>query len=187
MFQPARRFELKRRWILPCLAAVTLVLVSATLLAQQKPHEGPPRPKPKFLLKDFAWMAGRWTGTIDKNIADVTYTGPDSGIISGIRVVHRDERIYMVELSSFVQTIDGVTLYMRHFSSELQAWEKLNPIAMKLVSYDGTTAEFDNSVSNDPKRSLITRNPDGSFTAHSDVYDEKGQHQVIELTYTRVK
>jgi len=154
---------------------------------QQKPHEGPPRPKPKFLLSDFAWMAGRWTSTIDKNIADVTYMGPDPGNISGVLVIHREDRIYMVELSSLVQTMDGVTLYIRHFSSELQAWEKVDPIVLKLVSYDGKTAEFDNPVNNDPKRSLITRNPDGSFTAHSDVYDDNGQHQAIELTYTRVK
>jgi hypothetical protein len=180
---------MKRSPILGCLLTLAFALVPASASApmQQKPHEGPPRPKPKFLLSDFAWMAGRWTSTIDKNIADVTYMGPDPGNISGVLVIHREDRIYMVELSSLVQTMDGVTLYIRHFSSELQAWEKVDPIVLKLVSYDGKTAEFDNPVNNDPKRSLITRNPDGSFTAHSDVYDDNGQHQAIELTYTRVK
>ena len=203
MFQRTRCFEMERtstrtmshtklrriteRAVLGCLLALALGLASATAPAQQKPHEGPPRPKPKFSLADFAWMEGRWTSTIDNNVADVTYMGPGPGTISGVLVVHRDQYIYMVELSSMVQTVDGVTLYLRHFSSELQAWEKVDPIVLKLVSYDGKTAEFENPVNNDPKRSRITRNPDGSFTAHSDVYDDKGKLEVIELTYKRAK
>lgn len=176
-----------RKSIPGCLLAMTFVILSAHAFGQQKPHEGPPRPKPKFSLNDFAWMAGRWQGTIDNNIADVTYMGPDPGSISGVLVVHRDERIYVVELSNLVQTLDGVTLYIRHFSTELQAWEKTDPVVLKLVSFDGKTAEFDNPVNDNPKRSIITRNPDGSFTDHSDIYDEKGRHQAMEARYTRVK
>ena len=175
----------KSMWIGALLLAVTMTPMRAPVRAQtEEPRH---KPVPKAKLADFAWMAGRWKSEMDANILDVTYMGPDTGVITGMLVVHRADRIYMVELSSFVQTVDGVSLFIRHFSPELQAWEKGDPIVLKLASFDGKAAEFDNPVSSDPKRAIITRNSEDSFTAHSDVYDEKGQHQVIEFTYTRVK
>ncbi|MGO9639706.1 MAG: DUF6265 family protein [Candidatus Acidiferrales bacterium] len=139
----------------------------------------------KSTIADFAWIAGRWRGTFNGYTADAVYMEPEANCIGGVLEVYQPGKTLVVELSNLVQSEDGITLYIRHFTPDLQPQETGNATLLKLTSVQGDTAEFDNPVNRQPARALITRTGPDSFTAHSDVYDDQGKLTVVEIAYSR--
>jgi hypothetical protein len=156
---------------------------SGTATAQ----DSKPKPAAKPTLADFAWMEGRWKGDLGGNAAELYFSSPADSAITSILKLHGNGKVLVVEIANLVDTPDGVVEFIRHFSPKLDQYEKGDPIFLKLASLDATTIEFDNPVNNQPKRTIITRTSADAFTAHSDLYDEKGEHDVIEVMYARVK
>src|ERR1700683_1126940 len=171
--------------------ASTLAL--AAVVSPPRPPEtaGAQESKPisgaRARLADFAWMEGLWKGDLGNNAAELYFSGPAAGAITSVMKLHGNGKVLVVEAASLVEAPDGVVEYIRHFSPKLEQYEKTDPIFLKVTSFDATTVEFDNPVNGQPKRTIITRKGPDAFTAHSDLYDEKGEHDVIEVTYTRVK
>jgi type VI protein secretion system component Hcp len=132
-------------------------------------------------------LSGRWKGTVASDSVDLTLMSAEQGSIAGVSITHRDHRIYSVELLHFVQTVQGVTLYLRHFSSELQLWEKGDPIALKLESIDGEVSEFKGTLNNQSYRWNINKAGQNSFSIHSEGYDQKGERQLMDFSFTRTK
>jgi len=135
----------------------------------------------------FSWLSGRWAGSVADDKADLNLMSAETGSLAGVAVIHRQDRIYSLELIHFVQTVQGVTIYLRHFSSELQAWEKNDPIALKLVSMNGEISNFEGKYNNQPYRWTITKHPNDTFSIHSEMRDEKGEQQVMDSSYVHVK
>ncbi|MGC1687115.1 MAG: DUF6265 family protein [Candidatus Acidiferrales bacterium] len=150
-------------------------------------QESKPKSGPKARLADFAWMEGTWKGDLGNNAAELYFSGPADGVITSIMKLHGNGKVLVVEVANLVEAPDGVVEYIRHFSPKLEQYEKADPIFLKVTGLDATTVEFDNPVNGQPKQTIITRKGPDAFTAHSDLYDEKGEHDVIEVTYARVK
>lgn len=151
------------------------------------PHEDRVLPKPKGYFSDFLWLSGRWAGNVATNKADINLMSAEAGSLAGVNVIHREDRIYSLDLLHFAQTINGVTIYLRHFSPELQLWEKADPIALKLVSIHEGISHFEGNFNGRPCHWTITKKGPDAFSIHSDMYDEKGEQQVMDFSYVRVK
>jgi hypothetical protein len=151
------------------------------------PHDSRVLPKPLATASQFVWLQGRWKGTVATNTDDLTFMSAEEGSIAGVAIIHRDDHIYSVDLIHFVQTIQGVTIYLRHFSSELQLWEKGDPITLKLVSIQQGVSQFHGKFNGRPCSWTITQKAPDAFSIHSDMYDEKGENQVMDFSFVRVK
>jgi hypothetical protein len=111
---------------------------------------------------------------------------PEANSIGGVLEVYQPGKTLVVELCSLVQSTDGLTLYIRNFTPDLQPQEVGAPIMMKLTTVTGNSWEFDNSVIGQaPARTVITHTGDETFTSRSDVYDAQGKMSTVEIDYAR--
>jgi hypothetical protein len=167
--------------------------------AQSIPHSsilrGPVVADASATTTDFAWLVGSWQGTLDSGAGTpyVTYSEPHAGFMTGVmHLVSPEKKILVVELITLIDTPRGVEMRFRHFSSDLQAYESDFQQAMLLTSHDASRDVFQNQVayskalmSTQPRTTTITRQPDGSFVARSDIIGEDGKPSVISGTYRR--
>jgi len=148
-------------------------------------------------LRDFAWLTGRWEGTV-ANLAgatlEVTYSAPRAGLMTGMmRLVQRDT-VLVVELISMVETPAGVEMRFRHFSPTLDAYEREFKQTMRLTSHQPSTDVFENTVAFDaklmstqPRRTSLMRHGDDEFVGRSDIIGSDGKPAEIVSTYRRVR
>jgi len=148
-------------------------------------------------LRDFAWLTGRWEGTV-ANLAgavlEVTYSAPRAGLMTGMmRLVQRDT-VLVVELISMVETPRGIEMRFRHFSPTLDAYEREFKQTMRLTSHASQTDVFENTVAFDaklmstqPRRTSLVRHGDDEFVGRSDIIGSDGKPAEIVSTYRRVR
>jgi hypothetical protein len=148
-------------------------------------------------LRDFAWLTGRWEGTV-ANLAgatlEVTYSAPRAGLMTGMmRLVQRDT-VLVVELISMVETPTGVEMRFRHFSPTLDAYERDFKQTMRLTRHQPSTDVFENTVAFDaklmstqPRRTSLMRHGDDEFVGRSDIIGSDGKPAEIVSTYRRVR
>ena len=146
----------------------------------------PPSAGTKVTVNDLAWIAGRWRGTFGPYTADAVYMEPEANSIGGVGQVYQPGKTLLIELCSLVQSTDGITLYIRNFSPDLQPQEAGDPITMKLTTVTASSWEFDNTMMGQaPARTVITHTGDDTFTSRSDVYDAQGRMSTVEIDYAR--
>ena len=93
----------------------------------------------------------------------------------------------VIELFTLVQKPDGIKLYFRHFTPTLAPWEKSAPTVLNLANLSPKSIEFDNPVDGEPKRAIIRRIDADTYISRSEIVPEKGDTQIIEITYHRQK
>lgn len=146
--------------------------------------------------KDFAWLAGRWEGTMSSGavgVADVTFAPPVAGLITGMMRLVAGEKILVVELISMTDAPKGLEMRFRHFSNALEAYEPTFKQSMRLTSNDAGKAVFENDVpyekalmSTQPRITVFERHDDNSFTGRSNIINDDGQPAIVEVKYRRV-
>lgn len=163
---------------------MNILFVTPALLGAQSPT-----------TKDLAWLEGRWQGTMTNGlgIADVTFTPPAAGLITGVMRLVSDNKILVVELVSIVDTPNGPELRFRHFSPALEAYESSFKQTMQLMRYSADKFEFENTVpydkalmSTQPRVTTYERRGANMFVGHSDIIGSDGKPAVVEVTYRRV-
>jgi hypothetical protein len=148
-------------------------------------------------LRDFTWLTGRWEGTVASlpgSVADVTFSPPSAGIMTGMmRLVLRDT-VLVVELISLVETPRGLEMRFRHFSSALDAYEREFKQTMRLTKHEPRSDTFENTVAFDaklmstqPRRSTFVRTSDDAYVGRSDIIGSDGKPAEVIATYRRVK
>ena len=148
-------------------------------------------------LRDFAWLTGRWEGTVanlDGAMLEVTYSAPRAGLMTGMmRLVQRDT-VLVVELISMVETPKGIELRFRHFSPTLEAYEREFRQTMRLTSHQPQSDVFENTVAFDaklmstqPRRTSLVRHSDDEFVGRSEIIGSDGKPAEIVTTYRRVR
>jgi hypothetical protein len=148
-------------------------------------------------LRDFAWLTGRWEGTvagIPGSTAVLTFAAPSAGLMTGMMQLVKDDAVLVVELISIVQSPRGIEMRFRHFSPELVAYEREFKQSMRLVSHDATAATFENAVayesalmSTQPRRTVFLRRGDDEYVGKSDIIGADGKPAVVESVYRRVR
>lgn len=146
-----------------------------------------PLQAPKPTLTDFAWLAGRWQGSWGPRVAQQVWTAPKAGVMTGTLQLAENDKTLVLELFSVVEGPDGIKFHVRHFTPSLVAWEKPGPTVLNLESADPKTIVFQNPHDGQPKRTTITRIDADTYVSRSEVIPDKGDTQVTEITYHRVK
>jgi len=148
-------------------------------------------------LRDFAWLTGRWEGTVGNLTGatlEVTYSAPRAGLMTGMmRLVQRDT-VLVVELISLVETPSGVEMRFRHFSPTLDAYEREFKQTMRLTSHQPSADVFENTVAFDaklmstqPRRTSLVRRGADEFVGRSDIIGSDGKPAEIVSTYHRLR
>ncbi|HKP16415.1 MAG TPA: DUF6265 family protein [Gemmatimonadaceae bacterium] len=146
-------------------------------------------------LRDFSWLAGQWEGTVSSlpgSVADVTFSSPRAGIMTGMmRLVLRDT-VLVVELISLVETPRGLEMRFRHFSSALDAYEREFKQTMRLTKHEPGSDTFENTVAYDaklmstqPRRSTFVRTGTDAYIGRSDIIGADGKAAEIVAQYRR--
>ena len=147
-------------------------------------------------VADFGWITGTWEGRLAGSpaIAEVMFTTPKAGMLSGVMRLVQDEKILVVELISMVDTPSGVEMRFRHFSPELVAYEPEFKQTMRLKSHRVDADVFENTVAYDkslsstqPRLAAWSRLGADEFVGHSDIIGDDGKPAVVEVTYKRVR
>jgi Domain of unknown function (DUF6265) len=144
-------------------------------------------PQVKATLADFAWLAGRWQGAWGPRVAQQVWMPSKAGVMLGTFQLVDNGDTLVIELFTLVEKPDGIDLYFRHFTPALAPWETSKPTLMKLVSSTPKLIEFDNPVDGEPKRAIIRRIDADTYISRSEIVPDKGDPQVIEITYHRQK
>ncbi len=161
--------------------------------AKPKDDTTPPVPpasaaaQTKPTLNDFAWLAGRWQGAWGPRVAQQVWMPPKGGVMLGTFQLVENDTTLVIELFTLVQKPDGIKLYFRHFTPALAPWETSAPTMLNLASSTPKLIEFDNPVDGEPKRAIIRRIDADTYVSRSEIVPEKGDTQIVEITYHRQK
>jgi hypothetical protein len=148
-------------------------------------------------LRDFGWMAGRWKGTVAAlpgAVAEVTFSEPMAGLMTGMMRLVRNDTVLVVELISMVDSPRGIEMRFRHFSSTLDAYEREFRQTMRLTSHQPRSDMFENTVAYDaklmstqPRRTSIVRTDDDTYVGRSEIIGSDGKPGEVLGTYRRVR
>jgi Domain of unknown function (DUF6265) len=136
-------------------------------------------------LDSLAWLDGRWRGKWGPRIAEQIWTSPEAGLmLGGFRVIE-DDKTLLIELFTLTQEPNGIALRFRHFTPELVPWEKSAATLLTLEMDDSRRFVFVNRANGQPKRSIITRIDQDTYTWRSEIVPASGAMQVVEITFHR--
>jgi hypothetical protein len=143
---------------------------------------------------DFAWLAGTWEGHMvgRAGAADITFTQPKAGTITGVMRLVDNDKVLVVELLSIVDTPGGTEMRFRHFSPSLDAYEPQFKQSMRLSTHSAERDVFENTTpydkaltSTQPRVTQFIRHGADEFVGRSDIIDDNGKPAVVEATYRR--
>jgi uncharacterized protein DUF6265 len=132
------------------------------------------------------WLEGTWRGEWGPRVAEQVWMAPQAGVMTGALSLMETDKVLVLELFSILQTSGGVGLNIRHFTPELNSWEKGDPTRLTLGSFDNKKFEFDNAVDGKPKKFIFVRTDADTYVSHAEIVPDAGEAQVIEITYHRV-
>lgn len=112
---------------------------------------------------------------------------PKAGMMLGTFRVVENDKVLVVELFVLEEKPDGIEFRFRHFTRDLVPWEKSNATQLNLASLDPMKVIFTNPVNGQPKHAILTRLDGDTYVSRSEVVPQKGDIQVIEITYHRQK
>jgi len=143
----------------------------------------PPQSLPSPKLSDFAWLEGRWRADWGPRVAEQVWTAPKAGMMLGDFRVTENDKVLVIELFTLVEKPGGINFYIRHFTPELVPWEKSDATLLNLANAEAKKFDFENPANSRPKRAVFTRIDNDTYTARSEIVPEKGDPQIIEITY----
>jgi hypothetical protein len=151
--------------------------------AAAPPASPPPVSSPK--LSDFAWLEGHWRADWGPRVAEQVWTTPKAGMMLGDFRVIENDKVLVVEVFTLVEKPGAINLYVRHFTPELVPWEKSDATLLNLTTAEAKKFDFENLANGRPKRATFTRLDNDTYTSRSEIVPEKGDPQIIEITYHR--
>ena len=112
---------------------------------------------------------------------------PKSDTMVGTFQLSENGQTLVIELFTLVEKPDGISFYLRHFTPALLPWEKSDPTVLKLASADSKEIVLENPVTGQPKRAVIRRIDADTYVSRSEIVPDKGDMQIIEITYHRMR
>jgi uncharacterized protein YndB with AHSA1/START domain len=156
----------------------------------KKPHAmagDSQHPQPvKATVADFAWMAGRWTGTVGTNPIEYDCSQPRLGQMMCMFRVLDDKNVLGLEFVSLEETSEGLKEHVRFYSPSLSA-DGPDAVTMELESVTPDQIVFVNPNGSRPKRTTTLRNGQNAFTSHIVMIDEQGKPSAMDAHWVRAK
>ena len=126
--------------------------------------------------------------------ADMTFTEPRAGTITGVMRLVDQGKVLVIELLSIVDTPNGPEMRFRHFSPSLDAYESQFKQSMRLSSHSDERDIFENTAAYDaklmstqPRMTQFIRHGSDEFVGHSDIIGDDGKPATMETIYRRKK
>lgn len=136
-------------------------------------------------LADFAWLVGSWQGAWGPRLARQDWMAPSGGTMVGTFQLAENDKTLVIELFTMRETPTGIEYRIRHFTPALQPWEKNTPATLKLQSADTKTMTFENPLDGQPKHAIFIHVDPDTFISRSEILPEKGDLQIVNITYHR--
>ena len=113
-------------WIKSFLAAAVLWGCMSQALANETRTAASGQPRPVADVSELSWLAGAWSGEGIGGPARELYSPPTGGVIVGHFIQQRGEGVWFYELMTIRPDGESITYCLRHFNSDLTAWEEKN-------------------------------------------------------------
>lgn len=137
-------------------------------------------------LADLAWLEGSWSGAGPAgSTAEVHYMAPRANVLASLFRLRTENRVVVLEAITFVETDDGILLYVRHFTPELVPLEAERALALRLTARDGDRFTFENLYDENPRSTDIERTGSDTFRAWSVLLRPDGTTDEIRVEYRR--
>jgi hypothetical protein len=126
-----------------------LLLISALAQAQQRFANTIEYDSTKMILSpaalhEFAWLAGHWRGEAFGGITEEVWTPPLGGSMMCVFKVVINDKTSFYEIVTLSESKGTVEKRLRHFSTDLWAWEEKNsPQKFKLIKVTDNRIYFD--------------------------------------------
>lgn len=99
---------------------------------------------PKAKISDIAWIEGSWKGDVFGLAVEEVWTKSSARSMMSVAKLYDEKGVSFYEISTISEENETLILRIRHFSSELIAWEpKDEPIEFQLISIDKAIVYFD--------------------------------------------
>jgi hypothetical protein len=149
-------------------------------------------------VKDFAFLAGRWTGTAGTDATEEICTQPSHHVMTcmfrsmdaekttGLEFITLRE----VPIAAGAGASGGTTIEerVRFYSPDLAEGQGDNGITLRLASLSATEIVLNNAKTNGVvKQVKMLRNGEDEFTSHIDLVGPDGKTGVIEANWKRAK
>lgn len=144
------------------------------------------KPLPRSSFSNLNWLEGHWQGTWGPRIAEQMWTAAKAGEMVGIFREIENDKTLVIELFTLIETPDGIQYLSRHFTPTLTPWENSGPVVLMLASADSNQAIFENRGDGKPKREIFTRMGPDAYVWRSEIVPDRGEMQVVEITYHRI-
>ena len=135
---------------------------------------------------DFAWMAGRWTGSVGKNPIEYECSEPRLGQMMCMFRVLDDRSVLGLEFISLEETSEGLKEHIRFYSPSLSA-DGPAAVTMQLESIAPDRVVFVNPTGTRPKRTTTLRDGENAFTSHIEMIDAQGKPSAMDAHWVRAK
>ena len=165
-----------------------LALPSAVLVHAGKnksPQEATATP-PVATVEDFAWMAGRWTGTAGTATVENICSTPSKGEMMCMFRSTGDAKVLSLEFVSLIQTPQGIEEHIRFLLPDL-ADDDPKSVTLLVESHTAEKTEFVNPTGNVPKRTTLTRDGADVMLSHIEIVAPNGKSMFIDAKWTRAK
>lgn len=164
--------------------AVATVVVLATFPAPALAQDGAAGPAAS--VADFAWMKGTWQGPGPQGAtAEIHFMAPSAGVLPAAFRLEQDGEVIVLELVTLVEKEDGLHMYVRHFSPELQPMEEQRAIDLRLEERRGDRFVFRNVRDGNPTVTVMSRQGPGAFVSMSELARPNGSADTIRVEYRR--
>lgn len=161
--------------------AASLVFFSAVTLSL--PAQTPANASAAGKVNDLQWLAGRWSGEMFGQPCEEHWMKPDGKSMVGMfRLGPAGAKpVYEIML---IEEAEGALMFrLRHFGSKLVAWEKDDPVTMKLAKLSPKEAVFEPAGPTDLKRLLYRRESADKLRVELDM-DREGKMSTVTSTLT---
>lgn len=126
-------------------------------------------------LEDVAWMVGSWSGTAFGNTFEEVWNPPSAGSMIGMWKLVDGDRVVFYELMLLVEEEGSLSLKVKHFNSDLTAWEeKEDYVRFRLVKIHDDAIHFSGlsfyRISENEIHAYIAMHHDGEVREESILY-----------------
>lgn len=132
-------------------------------------------------LSDLSWLAGHWEGVgIGGAAASEVYSAPAGNQMVGhFRQLRPNGEVLFYELITIVQAGDTLEYRIKHFNSDMTAWEEKNQMmTFRLASAGGNIWNFGGLT--------LTRVGADQMTIMVRIPDERGRPTELKFEFRRV-
>jgi hypothetical protein len=115
-------------WRSAVLSAILSYACMSQALANETRTALSGQPRPVAEVGELSWLAGSWSGEGIAGPAREVYSPPTGGVIVGHFIQQRKEDIWFYELIAIRPDGTSISYCLRHFNSDLTAWEEKNEV-----------------------------------------------------------